>query len=179
MHCCQLDLSCFPLPLVLGYSSHFMVSCCVWSQEYWLLLGSLCRLIESVIWCLEMWLGRWVTERNFPQSSTFISGAWSNFLESLAECRLLGPSLMGGGPEDRSQGLFPSWGRQLPMEAVTYGFVLCSPGRRLLPDSCRLPLASGSCWRKSCPPDAAPSLLMALHPWWLPVTGLSRRLCQW
>lgn len=119
-------------------------------------------------------LGSW-TKPSFPlPPSTFISGAWSNFLESLAEYTLLGPSLMGrGGPEDRSWGLFPSLGRLLPIEAVTCGFVLCSPGRRLLPDSCRLPLASGSCWRKSCPPDAAPSLPMALRPWRLPMTGLS------
>lgn len=61
-------------------------------------------------------LGSWAK----PPLSTFsTSGAWCSFLESLVQYTLLGPSLLWGGLEDRSRGLFPSPGRQLPIEAVS------------------------------------------------------------
>ena len=122
---CQLDLSCFPIP----WASHVCYSSS--SQHPAVFVPRIlvaAGLIVYINWKCNLMvrdlISSFGSRADPPPGKHLYFGLWSSFLESLAECTLPGPSLMGGGPEDRSHHLFPSLGRPLPMEAGTWW--LCS-----------------------------------------------------
>lgn len=117
--CCQLDLSCFPIPLAFYVYIILLfwvtVSCCFVPR---ILFAA--GLIICINWRFKFMFRDLIsTLSSWAKSLLSTSGSWCSFLESLVQYTSLDPSLLWGGPEDRSQGLFPSPGRQLPIEAVS------------------------------------------------------------
>lgn len=120
--CCQLDLSCLLIPWTF-YAYIILlfwvtVSCCLVPR---ILVAA--GLIVYMSWRFNLMFRDPISTSSSCAKplpfNLFYFWTWCGFLESLAKCTPLGPSLLGRGPEDRFPGQFPSPEKQLPIEVVS------------------------------------------------------------